>query len=197
MESEKKAEGDGEDMNFHACRMELMLCFCQQREKGFLFQALASPSLDRRRKGGRVECMKPFLYLPLAVLLSFHFVSSAQARYIRPDLEATPVDRLVKNLEAQVKAKPKDVRLRFNLARVHGMAFASKTDQTQIWRGGEARGGFFGQCGAMAQFGDCPHALKEEACIADVLVIGQSRQAMTDQGAQGRVIGGEVISESS
>ena len=88
--------------------------------------------------------MKKFLFLPLAILLSFHFVSSAQARYIRPDLEATPVDRLVKNLEAQVDAKPKDVRLRFNLARVHGMAFASKTDQTQIWRGGEARGAWFG-----------------------------------------------------
>ena len=88
--------------------------------------------------------MKKFPYLPLAVILSFHFVSSAQARYIRPDLEKTPVDRLVKNLEAQVAAKPKDVRLRFNLARVHGMAYASKTDQTQIWRGGEARGAWFG-----------------------------------------------------
>ena len=88
--------------------------------------------------------MKKFPYLPLAVILAFHFFSSAQARYIRPDLEKTPVDRLVKNLEAQVAAKPKDVGLRFNLARVHGMAYASKTDQTQIWRGGEARGAWFG-----------------------------------------------------
>ena len=88
--------------------------------------------------------MKTSRHLTLLALLSFLFVFSAQARYIRPDLDKTPVARLVKNLEAQVTAKPKDLRLRFNLARVHGMAYASKTDQTQIWRGGEARGAWFG-----------------------------------------------------
>jgi tetratricopeptide (TPR) repeat protein len=88
--------------------------------------------------------MKNFLYLALLVLLSFHFASSLQARYIGPDLEITPVDRLVKNLEAQVKAKPKDIRLRFNLARVHGMAFASKAGETSIWRGREDQGAWFG-----------------------------------------------------
>ena len=88
--------------------------------------------------------MKKFLSLPLVVLISLHFGSTVQARYRPPDLEKTPVDRLVKNLQAQVDAKPKDVRLRFNLARVHAMAFASKTDQTQIWRGAEEGGAWFG-----------------------------------------------------
>ena len=66
------------------------------------------------------------------------------ARYIRPQLEATPVDRLVKNLSEQLKAKPKDVTLRFNLARVHAMAFALKTDQAKVRSGKANLGAWFG-----------------------------------------------------
>jgi hypothetical protein len=79
----------------------------------------------------------------LGAIFSLYFVSSVEARYRRPDLEATPVDRLIKNLEAQVKAKPKDIRLCFNLARVHGMAFASKAAETFILRGREDQGTWF------------------------------------------------------
>ncbi len=70
--------------------------------------------------------------------------NAARARYIRPQLEATPVDRLVKNLSEQLKAKPKDVKLRFNLARVHAMAFALKTDQAKVRSGKENLGAWFG-----------------------------------------------------
>ena len=88
--------------------------------------------------------MKQSTYRILGAIFSLYFVSSVEARYRRPDLEATPVDRLVKNLEAQVKAKPKDIRLCFNLARVHGMAFASKAAETFILRGREDQGTWFG-----------------------------------------------------
>ena len=70
--------------------------------------------------------------------------NAARARYIRPQLEATPVDRLVKNLSEQLKAKPKDVTLRFNLARVHAMAFALKTDQAKVRSGKANLGAWFG-----------------------------------------------------
>ena len=46
----------------------------------------------------------------------------AHALYIQQQLEQTPIERLVENLTAQVKAKPKDAKLRHNLARVHAMA---------------------------------------------------------------------------
>ena len=88
--------------------------------------------------------MNKNLFRTLSVLFSLYFANSVQAKYIQPDLEITPIDRLVMNLEAQVKAKPKDVRLRFNLARVHGMAFASKSGQTQIRTGREENGAWFG-----------------------------------------------------
>ena len=87
--------------------------------------------------------MKQSTYQIIGALLFIYFANSIQAKYAQLDLEITPVDRLVKNLEAQVKAIPKDVRLRFNLARVHGMAFASKATDTFIWSGREDQGVWF------------------------------------------------------
>lgn len=74
--------------------------------------------------------------------------NDAQALYIQQQLEQTPIDRLVDNLAAQVEAKPKDAKLRHNLARVHAMAYASKSEtaptvkgrgQTGVWFGYEPR----------------------------------------------------------
>ena len=76
--------------------------------------------------------MKKSKYLARSVLFSLSFTNSLQADYALADLVKIPVDRLVKNLEALVDKKPKDVRLRFNLARVHAMAFASKTEETLV-----------------------------------------------------------------
>jgi hypothetical protein len=59
-------------------------------------------------------------------------VGSAYARYIRPQLEQVPVAQLVENLEKAIQAKPKDATLRFNLARVHGMAYALKTEEAEV-----------------------------------------------------------------
>jgi hypothetical protein len=76
-----------------------------------------------------------------AVLLP---VGTLNARYIRPVLEVVPVEKLVKNLEQMVAKAPKDVQARLNLARVHGMAYASRTDQAQVFKGKEERGAWFG-----------------------------------------------------
>ena len=70
--------------------------------------------------------------------------TSLHARYARPMLEEIPIERLVKNLTELAEKNPKDAKLRFNLARVHAMAYASKTDKTEIQSGKEAQGAWFG-----------------------------------------------------
>jgi len=56
----------------------------------------------------------------------------ALATYLRPDLENVPVEKLVANIQKVVDNKPKDAAVRLNLARVHAMAYALKTDSTQV-----------------------------------------------------------------
>jgi tetratricopeptide (TPR) repeat protein len=57
---------------------------------------------------------------------------SACAVYMKPQLEQVPVAKLVENLEKALKDKPNSVKLRYNLARVHAMAYALKTDKAQV-----------------------------------------------------------------
>src|SRR5687768_2663705 len=66
-----------------------------------------------------------------AALLCF-LAAPAVATYLAADLVDVPVERLVKNLEAKAKKEPKDVTVRLNLARAHGMAYASKTDTAKV-----------------------------------------------------------------
>ena len=47
---------------------------------------------------------------------------------IQVDVQNVPVERVIANLERQVAEKPKDAGLRVNLARVHAMAYAEKSN---------------------------------------------------------------------
>ena len=87
---------------------------------------------------------------PLALLLLL--VPAAGARYIRPDLEMIPVERLVKNLTDLAEKEPKNAKWRFNLARVHGMAYAKNTDTVTIWKGKLDSGAWFGHTPALVPF---------------------------------------------
>jgi hypothetical protein len=82
--------------------------------------------------------------IALVLALCLALAPAAQALFIRPDLEKSPVERLVKNLEDRAKTMPKDANVRFNLARVHAMAFALKTDTCDVWKGREEQGAWFG-----------------------------------------------------
>jgi len=82
--------------------------------------------------------------LALIVLLLTCPVVSIEAMYIRPQLEQVPIERLVENLTKQAEANPTDATIRFNLARVHAMAFAAKTDTAQVFKGRENQGAWFG-----------------------------------------------------
>ena len=57
-------------------------------------------------------------------------VASAQlpAIYMRVETSDVPVDRLVANLEKELKANPENVETILNLARLHAMAFANKEE---------------------------------------------------------------------
>ncbi|MFO0970555.1 MAG: tetratricopeptide repeat protein [Gemmataceae bacterium] len=85
-----------------------------------------------------------------AVLLVL--VPAAGALFIRPDLEMIPVERLVKNLTDLAEKEPKNAKWRFNLARVHGMAYAKNTDTVTIWKGKLDSGAWFGHTPALVPF---------------------------------------------
>jgi hypothetical protein len=80
--------------------------------------------------------MNRFLRRVLALALAGAVVlvgaEAASARYARPDLEKVPVEQLVKNLEMQAAKNPKDATILLNLARVHAMAYALKTDTAEV-----------------------------------------------------------------
>jgi tetratricopeptide (TPR) repeat protein len=76
--------------------------------------------------------------------------------YIVPELLDVPVERLVENLEQISKDTPRDVQSRLNIARLHAMAFALKTDTAKVWKGREALGPFFGFDPAHVPFKSVP-----------------------------------------
>ena len=84
-------------------------------------------------------------------------------RFMQPDLESIPVDRLVKNLEELAQKDPKDAKVLFNLARVHAMAYANKSDECQIWKGRMQNGAWFGHMPANVPF--TPKETKDEKSL--------------------------------
>lgn len=80
----------------------------------------------------------------LAVLGVLSLAAPVQGMFIKPQLDTVPVAQLVENMEKLIQKKPDDATLTFNLARVHAMAYAKKTDSTQVWKGKEEQGAWFG-----------------------------------------------------
>lgn len=66
------------------------------------------------------------------------------ARFMTPDLEKIPVERLAQNLEASAKKDPGNTEVLFNLARLHAMAYALKTDTVKVWKGHPKEGAWLG-----------------------------------------------------
>lgn len=83
----------------------------------------------------------PLLWLASLVLA---WGQPASALYIRPEIEQVPVEKLAENLEALAAKKPKDAGVRLNLARLHAMAYALKTDTASVLKGKQDRGAWFG-----------------------------------------------------
>jgi hypothetical protein len=89
----------------------------------------------------------------LAALITLSLLAaSVQARFVSPDLERVPVERLVKNLQEVVDKEPKNVQARYNLARVHAMAYALKNDTCEINKRGTNPAPWFGNTPAVVPF---------------------------------------------
>jgi tetratricopeptide (TPR) repeat protein len=66
------------------------------------------------------------------------------AKFRGGDLESVPIERLIHNLQKLVEKEPKNVQVRYNLARVHAMAYALKSDTCQIDKWHAEWGPWFG-----------------------------------------------------
>ena len=71
----------------------------------------------------------------VAVVLLLVASTSLPAIFMRNEAQIVPVDRLVSNLERQIEASPGNIQARLNLARVHAMAYALKTDGLPATKG--------------------------------------------------------------
>jgi tetratricopeptide (TPR) repeat protein len=115
----------------------------------------------------------------LAVLLA---PEASFGRFIRPMLEDIPVEKLSENLQAIAKEKPKDAGVRFNLARLHAMAYSIKSDKVQIQKGQEDRGAWFGFTPSAVPFKVQPTDDKDKQKAADeqlAKAIGYYKEALT------------------
>jgi tetratricopeptide (TPR) repeat protein len=69
---------------------------------------------------------------PLAILVLVGATAATGAIYVKPEVKMVPVERLLRNLEAQARARPDDADVRVNLGRLHGMAYALDTDSAPV-----------------------------------------------------------------
>lgn len=80
----------------------------------------------------------------VAASLVLSLLTTAEARFAKPDLVNIPVPKLIDNLEKAIEKKPKDAELHYNLGRVHAMAYALKSDKAEVWKNKENEGAWFG-----------------------------------------------------
>lgn len=88
---------------------------------------------------------RQYLTVPItAVMVCFGCVQVTQARYDFFEIKEVPVSRLVANLTELAKTHKDDVRIRYNLARLHAMAFALKVDTVKTDKSSGSSGAWFG-----------------------------------------------------
>lgn len=87
------------------------------------------------------------------------------AEFVGVEIQRVPLARLLRNLEAQLRAQPKDVQLHYALARVHSMAYASKAERFDVDRQGRPF------------FGNDPHSVSQPARVTPASVPEQEAAA--------------------
>lgn len=80
-------------------------------------------------------------------------VRQAGAEYAPVEIEKVPVERLIKNLEEEVRKDPKNVQAIVNLARAHAMAYTLKSEELPIRKGMPQAGVWFGYEPKLVPFG--------------------------------------------
>jgi hypothetical protein len=76
--------------------------------------------------------VKPMASFGVGLALFFWLIPASLGMFARVDVQRVPVERLVTNLEEAVKKDPKNVQVLVNLARVHAMAYALKTETAEV-----------------------------------------------------------------
>jgi hypothetical protein len=97
--------------------------------------------MDRTGEGESPKMRRP------AAILAFGLATMASvwAMYIEVEIRKVPVSRLVENIERQLRAKPENVKLHLNLARLYAMAYALKvTEHDGVVVGPERLEAWFG-----------------------------------------------------
>ncbi len=79
----------------------------------------------------------------IGLVASLPTAPSVQAKPYMPQIEQVPVSRLIDNLEGRLKTKPDDFEATQNLARLHGMAYALKTDTAPVDKTHPERGPYW------------------------------------------------------
>ena len=69
--------------------------------------------------------------LSAVMLMTLAMTRAAVAMFAMVD-EPVPVDRLIKNVEAYIKANPKDAKGHYTLGRIHGLAYAKEGAQINV-----------------------------------------------------------------
>ena len=103
-----------------------------------LFRAGNFQSFD---SGDNCQTIRAVVLFVFALAMIAHPI---HARYITPNLVQVPVERLIRNLEELLVNNPTDIQAIYNLARLHGMAYALKTDAVDVSKGQESQGPWFG-----------------------------------------------------
>lgn len=67
----------------------------------------------------------------LAVAAFAFSATTVSALYLRPEIEKVPVERLAKNLQEAIDKNPKNAQAVLNLARLHAMAYALRSDTVE------------------------------------------------------------------
>ena len=80
----------------------------------------------------------------VVALLVFLCDWTSRAEYAEVVTRQVPIDRVVANLEVQARARPDDVNAQINLARAHGMAYATKTETLPVSRSRPESDVFYG-----------------------------------------------------
>jgi hypothetical protein len=85
----------------------------------------------------------------LAVILTIGLTTALPApasrgMFIRPQLEEVPIAKVIDNLDKAAAKDPKDVKVRYNLARAFSMAWAEKVDTVKVWKNKDLDGIWFG-----------------------------------------------------
>ncbi len=139
--------------------------------------------------GGRIVNSKHLASSVAGLVILVAIVPAAPGMFIRVEVEKVPVERLIANLEATLEKKPGDVRALVNLARVHAMAYALKTDTAPMAKGHEDWGPWFGHLAKIVPFSavvktDDP-ARQKGAKVHLVKAINRFREAAARAGQPG------------